>query len=226
AGSGEAGAGGAWPRGDAHRDDQRAARHPPHRKRPGGRCRSQTRRRGARRVTARLPAPAVVPLQLGGEGLDCAAMKQALTSPFLDLPSVILKAHGKKRLGHGHPWVYSNEVEMDDAAKAVPPGGLVRLCDPQGCYLATVFFNRHTLIAARVLSRVEAVAIGTDFFAPRLRRALCSRERLIGAPFCRLVHAEADGLPGCIIDRFGDALSLQVNTAGMDLLTPSLIDAL
>src|SRR3546814_8450821 len=66
---------------------------------------------------------------------------------------------------------------MDDAAKAVPPGSLVRLCDPQGHYLATAFFNRHTLIAARVLTRVEAVAIDTGFLAPRLRHALAIRER-------------------------------------------------
>src|SRR3546814_1274135 len=55
---------------------------------------------------------------------------------------------------------------------------------------------------------------------------LALRERLIGVPCYRLVHAEADGLPGVIIDRFGDALTLQVNTAGMELLTPPLIDAL
>lgn len=163
---------------------------------------------------------------MGGEGLDCAAMKPALANPSFDLPSVAIKAHGYKRLRHGHPWIYSNEVEMDDAAKAVPPGSLVRLCDPQGHYLATAFFNRHTLIAARVLTRVEAVAIDTGFLAARLRHALAIRERLIGVPCYRLVHAEADGLPGVVIDRFGDAVTLQVNTAGMDLLTPLLIDAL
>src|SRR3546814_270639 len=137
-----------------------------------------------------------------------------------------VKPHGQKRLDHGHPWVYSNEVEMDAAAKAVPPGGLVRLCDAQGRYRATAFFNRHPLIAARVLTRDETVAIDTEFLTRRLRRALALRERLIGVPCYRLVHAEADGLPGVIIDRFGDALTLQVNTAGMELLTPPLIDAL
>src|SRR3546814_11162622 len=105
-------------------------------------------------------------------------------------------------------------------------GGLVRLCGPKGHNLATAFFNRHTLIAARVLTRAEAVAIDAGFFAARLRRALATRERLIGVPCYRLVHAEADGLPGCIIERFGDAVTLQVNTAGMDLPTPLLIDAL
>ncbi len=155
-----------------------------------------------------------------------SASPRTANRPGAGLPDVTLKPHGRKRLHRGHPWVYSNEVEMDAAAKAVPPGDLVRLCDPQGRYLATAFFNRHPLIAARVLSRDESVVIDTAFLAGRLRRALAVRERLIGVPYYRLVHAEADGLPGVIIDRFGDALTLQVNTAGMEALTPRLIDAL
>lgn len=153
-------------------------------------------------------------------------MQRAPASPFLDLPSVTLKSHGQKRLERGHPWVYSNEVEMDASAKAAAPGAIVRLCDSHGRYLATAFFNRHPLIAARVLSRDESVIIDAAFLAGRLRRALAIRDRLIGVPYYRLVHAEADGLPGVIIDRFADALTVQVNTAGMELLTPQLIDAL
>ena len=153
-------------------------------------------------------------------------MKQASYAAFVDLPTVTLKPHGQKRLSRGHPWAYSNEVEMDAAAKAVPPGGLVRLCDAHGRYQATAFFNRHPLIAARVLTRDETVAIDTAFLAARLKRALAIRTQLIGAPYYRLVHAEADGLPGIVIDRFGDALTLQVNTAGMEALTSQLIDAL
>ena len=153
-------------------------------------------------------------------------MKQTTAAQAFDLPAVTLKPHGVKRLNRGHPWVYSNEVEMNAAAKAVPPGGVVRLCDPQGRYQATAFFNRHPLIAARVLSRDETAAIDKDFLAARLQRALAIREKLIGVPYYRLVHAEADGLPGVIIDRFGQALCLQVNTAGMENLTPQLLEAL
>src|SRR3546814_16500062 len=99
-------------------------------------------------------------------------MKRAPSSQFPDLPSVTVKPHGQKRLDHGHPWVYSNEVEMDAAAKAVPPGGLVRLCDAQGRYRATAFFNRHPLIAARVLTRAETVAIDTEFLTRRDRKSV------------------------------------------------------
>ena len=116
-------------------------------------------------------------------------MPKAAPAAFSDLPSISLKPHGEKRLGRGHPWVYSNEVEMDAAAKAVPPGGVVRLCDGRGRYLATAFFNRHPLIAARVLSRDESRAIDAAFLAERLARALALRERLIGVPYSRLVNA-------------------------------------
>ncbi|MEQ8355774.1 MAG: class I SAM-dependent rRNA methyltransferase [Kiloniellaceae bacterium] len=153
-------------------------------------------------------------------------MSQAATTTETGLPTVTLKPHGQKRLGRGHPWVYSNEVDMDATARAVPPGGLVRLCDRNGRYRATAFFNRHPLIAARVLTDAEDVSIDKAFLTARLRRALAIRERLVGVPYYRLVHAEADGLPGVIIDRFGGALTLQVNTAGMERLTPLLIDAL
>jgi 23S rRNA (cytosine1962-C5)-methyltransferase len=153
-------------------------------------------------------------------------MKTAALTGIAGLPVVSLKPHGQKRLSHGHPWVYSNEVEMDAAAKALPPGDLVQLCDARGRYLATAFFNCHTLIAARVLARDETQAIDKAFLAARLRRALAIRERLIGVPYYRLIHSEADGLPGVIVDRFGAALTLQVNTAGMERLTPLLIDAL
>src|SRR3546814_10827801 len=88
-------------------------------------------------------------------------MKRAPSSQFPDLPSVTVKPHGQKRLDHGHPWVYSNEVEMDAAAKAVPPGGLVRLCAAQGRYRATAFFNRPPLIAARVLTQIGRAHVCT-----------------------------------------------------------------
>ncbi len=142
------------------------------------------------------------------------------------LPRISLKPHGVKRLKRGHPWVYSNEVEMNAAAKAVPPGGLVELRDPAGGYRGTAFFNRHPLIAGRLLTKDRGERIDRNFIVRRLRRALAIREDLIGVPFYRLVHAEADGLPGLIVDRFGDALALQINTAGMERLTGPLIDAL
>src|SRR4029077_3070787 len=69
-------------------------------------------------------------------------------------------------------------------------------------------------------------AINKRFFARRLERAVKLRERLYGRPYYRLVHAEADGLPGLVVDRFGAVLVVEANTAGMDRLLPVIIDVL
>ena len=142
------------------------------------------------------------------------------------LPSVILRAGEDRRVRAGHPWAFSNEILMDADAKAIPPGSLATLRAPGGEALALVTFNPHSLIAARVLSTNPEATVDALFLGRRLAQATALRERLIGVPYYRLIHAEADGLPGVIIDRFGDALVVQVNTAGMELLTPVLLEAL
>ncbi len=115
---------------------------------------------------------------------------------------------------------------MDPETKALPPGSLATLRAPGGEALGLVTFNPHSLIAARLLSTNPEAVVDALFLGRRLAQAIALRDRLIGVPFYRLIHAEADGLPGVIIDRFGDALVVQVNTAGMDLLTPVLLEAL
>ncbi len=130
----------------------------------------------------------------------------------------MMKRGMHRRLQAGHPWVFSNEVEMDPATKSLAPGSVVTVTDAGGAGLATAYFNPRTLIAARVLSTTPDMAIDADFIATRLRTALTLRERLYSKPFYRLVHAEADGLPGLIVDRFGDVCVMQPNTAGMEAL--------
>jgi len=142
------------------------------------------------------------------------------------LPVVALKKGEDKRLRFGHPWAFSNEIQMEAQVKALPPGSLVALTDAGGVRLGLATFNPHSLIAARLLERDVEIAIDRDFFATRIARAVDLRDRLIGAPYYRLIHAEADGLPGLIVDRFDDVLSVQANTAGMELLTPLVVDAL
>jgi 23S rRNA (cytosine1962-C5)-methyltransferase len=87
-------------------------------------------------------------------------------------------------------------------------------------------FNPHTLLAARLLYRDTARPIGRRFFARRIGRALKLRERLFDQPYYRLVHAEADGLPGLVVDRFGAVLVMQSNAAGMARLEPAVLEAL
>ena len=140
-------------------------------------------------------------------------------------PVVKLQPGRNKRVESGHPWVYSNEVAMDAAAKALIPGTLVRLEASSGKALGVATFNPHTLVASRIMDRDSGRVIGREFFAERLEAAQALRRRLYPEPFYRLVHAEADGLPGLVIDRFGDVLACQINTAGMALLETDLVAA-
>ncbi len=141
-------------------------------------------------------------------------------------PQVTLLPGFHRRAEGGHPWIYSNEVVMDAAAKALAPGTLVTLRRADERPFGVAMFNPHSLIAARLLDRDAGRAIDKRFFARRLERALRLRERLYDRPYYRLVHAEADGLPGLVIDRFGAVLVMQANAAGVDRLTPVIIDAL
>ncbi|NYZ13180.1 class I SAM-dependent rRNA methyltransferase [Azospirillum sp. RWY-5-1] len=141
-------------------------------------------------------------------------------------PTIRLHPGRHKRLLHGHPWVYSNEVQMDAAAKAVPAGSPVRLVDAGGTALGVATFSPHTLIAARLLSADSDTAIDGAFLAGRLRRAADLRARLYDRPYYRVVHAEADGLPGLIVDRYGDVVTVQANSVFMDARLPDILAAL
>ncbi len=141
-------------------------------------------------------------------------------------PVVRLKPGAQRRVRGGHPWIYSNEIAGDAATKALPPGTVVTVAADDGQLLGTFFYNPHPLIAARLLDRAGDTPIDASFLAGRIRTATGLRERLFDEPYYRLVHAEADGLPGTVIDRFGDVLVVQVNTAGIERLTPQLLEAL
>jgi 23S rRNA (cytosine1962-C5)-methyltransferase len=141
-------------------------------------------------------------------------------------PAVALLPGRHRRAEGGHPWVYSNEIRMDAAAKALPPGSLVTLRRADDSPLGVAMFNPHTLLAARVLDRDALRPIGARFVAGRLERALGLRERLFDEPYYRLVHAEADGLPGLVADRFGEVVVVEANAAGAARLEPLILDAL
>ncbi len=117
---------------------------------------------------------------------------------------------------------------MDPATKALAPGSVVTVTDAGGQALATAQFNPRTLIAARVLGAPD-VAVDQSFIAGKLRAALSLRQRLFDRPYYRLIHAEADGLPGLIVDRFDDTFVIQPNTAGMnaavDVIAAALTEA-
>lgn len=137
-------------------------------------------------------------------------------------PEIHLLPGRSRRFRAGHPWVFSNEIVMDAETRALPPGSLVTIVDAGGERLGSGTFNPHSLIGARLLSRHWEQAIDQPFLAEKLRRALKLRDSLYRRPYYRLVHAEADGLPGLVIDRYGQTVVVQANTAGMEELLPLL----
>ncbi|KAF0224977.1 MAG: hypothetical protein FD176_786 [Rhodospirillaceae bacterium] len=143
-----------------------------------------------------------------------------------DRPVVRFAKGRARRFRSGHPWVFSNEIEMSAELKALPAGTLVTLMDAGDEKLGVASFNPHSLIAARVLSRRWSDVIDAGFIATRLKAAQALRDQLYPTPHYRLIHSEADTLPGLIMDRYGDVFALQINTAGMEALTPVLLEAL
>ena len=144
----------------------------------------------------------------------------------MNRPTLRLNPGQGRRLRAGAPWVFSNEIAMKPDYRQMPPGGLVSLEGDDGARLGTFMFNPHSLIAARLLDRDAAASIDVDWLRQRLHAAIVLRARVCDTAFHRLVHAEADGLPGLVIDRYDDVAVLQANTAGMDRLTPLIVEAL
>ena len=143
-----------------------------------------------------------------------------------DRPRVRLRPKvDARRIRHGHPWAYANEVVTDRRTKALAPGTLAVLEDEARAALGLVAVNPASRIFARVLDRDPAAQIDQGWFEARLQRALDMRNRLFDAPHYRLIHAEADGLPGVIVDRFDDTLVIQPNAAWADVLLAPLVDA-
>ena len=141
-------------------------------------------------------------------------------------PTVRIQPGRDKRLRSGSPWLYSNELSMDDTAKSLEPGSIVRVMAGEGRIMGVAHFNPKSLIAARMLTRNKDAAIDAEFFRFRIRRALSLRTRIFDRPFYRLIHAEGDGLPGLVIDRYGDVLVVQFNSAGMERHAALLVEIL
>lgn len=149
------------------------------------------------------------------------------SSSHPDRPIVRLKPRTDPRpIRHGFPWVYSDQIVTDRRTKALAPGTLAVLEDAGREPLGLVAVNSNSKIFARMIDADPAATVDRDWFAARLTRALALRERLFDAPFYRLVHAEADGLPGVVIDRFGDTAVIQPNAAWAEALLAPLAEAL
>lgn len=140
-------------------------------------------------------------------------------------PIVKLRQGKARRLANGAPWAYADEIAMDRRTKSLAPGTLVRLLDGDR-ELGLAAVNPQSQLAARLLDTNANAEIGTAWFRGRLRAALEMRASLFSEPYYRLVHAEGDGLPGLVIDRFGQAVVVQPNAAWVDRALPTLLEAL
>jgi len=137
---------------------------------------------------------------------------------------IILRKNEEHRILAGHQWVFSNEIKSVHGDPEA--GDVIELLRHDEKFLGIGFYNPHSLIAFRLLSR-EPEAITFEFFEQRITRALQLRKRLYpGSESFRLVHGEADFLPGLIIDKYNEYLSLQTLAIGMDRRLTLLCDVL
>jgi len=142
---------------------------------------------------------------------------------------IVLRRKEEQRLRGGHLWVFSNEVDTRTSPLTdFRAGDRADVVDHAGKPLGTALVNPHSLICARLISRKPGVNPTVGWFKKRLQRALTLRQhQLNGAAECyRMVFGESDGLPGLIVDRYGDVLVGQLNTAGMDARRADIEQAL
>jgi 23S rRNA (cytosine1962-C5)-methyltransferase len=147
-------------------------------------------------------------------------------SEGIEYPVLSLKKGEDRRLRAGHLWVYSNEVDVERTPLTdFQPGEAAAICDSTGQVVGLGFVHPNSLICARLLQRGAARPLDRSLLIHRLNVALALRERAFERPFYRLVYGESDGVPGLVLDRFGDVVVGQIATAGMERLKDEIVAA-
>ncbi|MDO8351450.1 MAG: class I SAM-dependent methyltransferase [Gallionella sp.] len=156
-------------------------------------------------------------------------------------PAILLREGREKSLLRRHPWIFSGAVERIDGAPA--SGDTLPVRDSAGKFIAWAAYNAGSQITARVWSWREEETIDADFFRRRISAALEARRALLPSPAsgggaggegkltaqntgARLIHAESDGLPGLIVDQYGDVLVMQIGSAGAERWRETIADIL
>ncbi len=143
------------------------------------------------------------------------------------LASLRLKKNEERRIKQGHLWVFSNEVDNHvTPLKDFEAGQQVIIEAANGKPLGMGYVNPNTLICARLLSRSAKVELNAKFLKRRIQAAQSLRELNFDEPYYRLVFGESDGLPGLVIDRFGDVFVVQITTAGMEAVKDDIVQVL
>lgn len=137
--------------------------------------------------------------------------------------TIKLKKKEGRRVERGHPWIFSNEIL--DLPKDADAGEIVDVLDFSGRFIGRGYYNPHTLISIRLLTRTRE-EINRNFFKVRILSARGLRERLGYGDSYRAVFSEGDLLPGLIVDKFKDVLVVQSLTAGIERLLDDIISAL
>ena len=118
-------------------------------------------------------------------------------------------------------WIYDNEIDWAD--DTCEDGGLVEVLDSRMRYQGTGFFNRRSKITVRLVSRERGETIDRAFWERRIRAAWENRQALGFSNACRVIFGEPDGLPGLTVDKFGDCLSFQIVSLGMERMRDDIL---
>ncbi|MCX7829891.1 MAG: class I SAM-dependent rRNA methyltransferase [Acidobacteria bacterium] len=138
------------------------------------------------------------------------------------LPEIKFRKNGDRRFKKGHPWVFSNELEE---IPKYDKGSLVSLLYPNEKLAAIGFFNPHSLIAFREITRSEQIK--ANFLEERIKKSIDFRNKLYPKDEAkRIVFGESDHLPGLIIDYYGTVVVVQILTAGMEKLKEKIVEAI
>jgi 23S rRNA (cytosine1962-C5)-methyltransferase len=141
------------------------------------------------------------------------------------MTTIRLKKNEDRRIRSGHPWVFSNEIERIDGEREA--GISAELFDASGGFLGSGYYTPHSLIAFRLLSRRQEDLDGVQFYEQRIAVALAHRRTIYPASQTfRAVYGESDFLPGLVVDKYGDYLSVQMLSAGMELRRALILEAL
>ena len=142
----------------------------------------------------------------------------------MQYPNVCLRRGEETGVRQGQPWIFENELDWAD--DICEDGGIVTVLDSRERFAARGFFNRRSAITVRVLTRDPEEVIDAGFFRRRIERAWNFRRSLGFENACRVVFGEADGLPGLTVDKFGDCLSFQITSLGMEAWRADLLTIL
>jgi len=145
----------------------------------------------------------------------------------MEIPVLFLAKGHERRLRAGHLWIYSNEVDSQRSPlKSFRPGEQVAVMSHDEKWLAWAYVNPATLICARVVSRQQEHLLDQSLLVHRIKVALGLRQRLYPSRCYRLLFGESDGVPGLVVDRYGDYLAVQISTAGMEARRDDIVAAL